>query len=466
MLLIIVRSIFFPPTLLQWLRTFSFITMLFFVISNCNKSLGKINPRVAAPLSSQSTGTAASLFSKLNGPVAELSALPTMKNLTLLSHQLPKSSVFSNRWGILRNLLKKKKKNSLGDFNSSIQEAPLQSSKPLLGGSMVKVITDIDDTVVSSGGLKLFGIKFGGVDNRYRRGQVYPGVIQFALELSRSELPVDKSSNAQVEITSNNKLSLNPDKVAVLTARANEFKFALALKESGMLCRAYRAVGISNGLFEWGIGDVYYGSVVEWVLHNRKGLRKFKNFEIMLQRDDHNHKSSIGTAQRQSGRGGPNISEYPTRSYVLIGDTGEKDEEAGELMARYYPSRVKAVFLHAVSRLKPKSGQNFLDISVHIPADRNVNGVPIFYFRTYVGAAVKAYQNNLISKDGVMRVTESALKELESIDNRLVKSNFLNRIRRKRIAELQALRWKELHDDIRSCNFLKDELLSEARSKR
>ena len=55
-----------------------------------------------------------------------------------------------------------------------------------------------------------------------------------------------------------------PENVAVLTARAREFKFALALKPGDKICSAYRAIGRLNGFNDWGIGenDVYYGSVV------------------------------------------------------------------------------------------------------------------------------------------------------------------------------------------------------------
>ena len=52
--------------------------------------------------------------------------------------------------------------------------------------------------------------------------------------------------------------------VSVLTARAKEFLFALKLKPSDKLCSAFQKVGRENGSPDWGIGDVYYGSVVEW----------------------------------------------------------------------------------------------------------------------------------------------------------------------------------------------------------
>eukprot|EP01038_Epipyxis_sp_PR26KG_P005948 gene5948-8197_t len=282
---------------------------------------------------------------------------------------------------------------------------------------IVKVITDIDDTIVSSGGVRLFGIPLGGIDNQYIRGQFYPGVIQFALELSLpkekkgptilSKTKVKKSFHSNHHNNNNNTLlghqPIIPPKVSVLTARAREFKFALELKSNGKLCSAYRNMGHANGINDWGIGDVYYGSVAEWIFQHRKGIRKFKNFEKMVQEDIKNN----------SGM-----------KYVLIGDTGEKDEDAGERMAMKYPNKMKAIFLHAVydRRIKKKvfgslnnllldPGKIFSSPSM-LPKDRVVNGVPILYFRTYVGAAIKAYQHNLITKEGLRRIANQAIYDI------------------------------------------------------
>lgn len=68
---------------------------------------------------------------------------------------------------------------------------------------ILQVITDIDDTVKSSGGLRLMGMALGGIDTQYKRGQYYPGAFQFALELSRFGVPEGRE----------------PARVAVLTAR-------------------------------------------------------------------------------------------------------------------------------------------------------------------------------------------------------------------------------------------------------
>lgn len=100
--------------------------------------------------------------------------------------------------------------------------------------------------------------------------------------------------------------------------------------------------------------------------------------------------------------------------YRRTGDTGEKDEEAAERIASAYPQKVRAVFLHTV--YKEKGG-----IAATPPAyeDRKVAGVPVLYFRTYVGAAVKAYRMNLIDKAALRRVAASAVEELKAQHSQL-----------------------------------------------
>eukprot|EP01041_Mallomonas_annulata_P009197 gene9197-19068_t len=266
----------------------------------------------------------------------------------------------------------------------------------------VRVITDIDDTVKSSGGVKLLGVPLGGIDTHYKRGEFYPGAFQFAFELSSNGSRLKQSL---------------PAKIAVLTARAKEFKFALALKPGDKISSAYEITGKSNGFPNWGIGDVYYGSVAEWIFQGRKGQRKFNNFEILLKDD------------QMKGR---------SEDYVMIGDTGEKDEEAGERIAKKYPDRIKAIFLHSVSSKKDRS-------QLKLPEDRIYNGVPIIYFRTYVGAAFKAAELGLLAPSAITRVIDQARMDLSRKE--LAGPN-LSAIERGKIST----RWQELEEDINLSN--------------
>ena len=232
-----------------------------------------------------------------------------------------------------------------------------------LSGFYTQVISDVDDTLKSSGGLNVAGVALGGIDVQYERGVVYPGVAEFMFQLSSANVAT-------------------PAKVAILTARAEEFKAALELKASSSLARKFAQAGERAGVSGWGIGPVLYGSVAEWVIQDRKGLRKFTNFERLLQQDP------TGEVLR----------------YVYVGDTGELDQEAAETMLREYPELVQAVFLHVVSG---ELGDVF------IPPPKLINGRPVIFFRTYVGAAIAAVELDLMPREGLLQVIEAAMKSLE-----------------------------------------------------
>jgi len=217
------------------------------------------------------------------------------------------------------------------------------------------------------------GVALGGIDVQYARGDVYPGVAEFVYQISRGSCSGRRN------------LSAPPPCVAILTARAEEFKVALKLKDESPLAVAFRTVGEEAGVKGWGLGPVLYGSVAEWIVQSKKGLRKFANFERLLTQDP------TGTVMQ----------------YVYLGDTGELDQEAGETMLREYPEVVKAVFLHVVTdRPGPVSS---------VPAPKWINGRPIIFFRTYVGAASAAVQLGYMTLGGLERVVRAATEHLSDV---------------------------------------------------
>lgn len=126
-----------------------------------------------------------------------------------------------------------------------------------------------------------------------------------------------------------------------------------------------------------------YGSVKEWICQSRKGLRKFRNFEALRAED-----------------------RFDLTDYVFIGDTGELDQQAGESMIRKYPTRIRGLFMHYVSEARP---------APPCPPDRTLLDVPVLYFKTYVGAAVKAARLGLLDAGGVQAVVDRTLQELETV---------------------------------------------------
>jgi len=266
-------------------------------------------------------------------------------------------------------------------FPTSKKFTQLHVSQQQHQQQFLQVISDVDDTIKSSGGVNVAGIALGGIDTQYERGDFYPGVFQFMLELSKHGLITDDNDTTSASAS-------QPPKVAILTARAEEFKVALELKDDSKIGKAFINTGKANGYNGWGLGPVLYGSVAEWVVQNRKGLRKFNNFERLFEQDP------TGTIM----------------NYVYIGDVGEYDQEAGETMLREYPQVVKAVFLHVVS-----SDDTEQQININIPPCKLVNGRPVVFFRTYVGAAANCLRLGYMDVVGLKRVILAAEKELQGV---------------------------------------------------
>lgn len=92
---------------------------------------------------------------------------------------------------------------------------------------LTQVVSDIDDTLKSSGGVTIAGVSLGGIDVQYARGDFYPGVFQFMFELSLYSVLVnqryyeeylfERGSDAGVEWAM--EAPLVPPKVAVLTGK-------------------------------------------------------------------------------------------------------------------------------------------------------------------------------------------------------------------------------------------------------
>ena len=238
--------------------------------------------------------------------------------------------------------------------------AALLRTAALQPGRPIQVVVDVDDTVKSSGNVRLLDIPLGGIDAQFERGEFYPGVCDFCFELAAARS--------------------DPEPVAVLTARAEEFAFALRLDDDDKVVKTFRECGTRRNV-RWGVAPdrVLYGSAHEWVFQDFKGWRKFLNFQKLVER-------------------------FPQSSFVFVGDTGELDGQAGELMCYKYPELMACVLLHVVG-------------SDDVPGGYEVNGIPIRFFRTYVGAASICYDLALLERDAVDRVCERALMEASVYDD-------------------------------------------------
>ncbi|AKJ00671.1 phosphatase domain-containing protein [Archangium gephyra] len=93
---------------------------------------------------------------------------------------------------------------------------------------------------------------------------------------------------------------------------------------------------------------------------------------------------------------------YPEYGFVFTGDSGQGDVAFGERMLTEHPESVRAVFIHDVVET-PES------VRMTWRAKR------IFFFDTYIGAAVEAFEVGVIARDGVARVARAAREDLERV---------------------------------------------------
>lgn len=220
------------------------------------------------------------------------------------------------------------------------------------GKDVIKVISDIDDTICCSGGQNFLWLPIsGGIDQRFYHGVAYPGAYQFGLELARS---CDSE--------------YGPLRVSVATARPRELEPILGLKENHRVALGYRRCGELNGLHDWGLGERLYGCIIDWLFLPRTGHTKYENIIDLSRRVD------------------------PGVKFVFIGDTGQYDPVAGMKLLHELPERMRALFLHVVHT------EEEVD-------EACVRGRPIIYFRTYVGAAVKAWQHRLLCRKAMLNVS-------------------------------------------------------------
>jgi len=103
-----------------------------------------------------------------------------------------------------------------------------------------------------------------------------------------------------------------------------------------------------------------------------------------------------------------NFSQYlllhPEFDFVFCGDNGQGDAKAGAMILAAFPGRIKAVFIH---RVIPKTKTFAYNDS---PEWKQIT-----FFETYIGAALDAYKQELIHKNGVKRIIVSALKGFEGV---------------------------------------------------
>jgi len=232
-----------------------------------------------------------------------------------------------------------------------------------------KILSDVDDTLVSSGG------SFpAGCDRRYAKKVLYPGVLAFYREL---DLGVTGPDDWQDDYAGNlTFLSARPHVYKDYSEKKSFEKFR-RLRERGMHSNA----SLLAGDIESGAGFVTKNDFGALATKKAQNFREF---------------SAI----------------YPEYKYVFVGDNGQGDLAAGESMYEHAPDRLEALYVQVVQDRGKTYGYD--------PDRWRRNGLAarICFFENYPDAALDAAHKGLIRPKGVRRVCQAAVRDFLYIDNK------------------------------------------------
>jgi len=93
---------------------------------------------------------------------------------------------------------------------------------------------------------------------------------------------------------------------------------------------------------------------------------------------------------------------FPEYDFIFIGDNGQGDAEFGRRMLEMAPNEVAAIFIHDVTGAEGRAATTWVEDG-------------LIYFDTYIGAAIEAWRNGLITRAGVNRVAAETQQALAAI---------------------------------------------------
>lgn len=259
-----------------------------------------------------------------------------------------------------------------------------------------KVLSDVDDTLFSSGGMYP-----AGVDKRYAKKTVYPGVLAFYRELDLGTEGPDEWEDDQVGNLVF--LSARPHVYRDMSEKHNFAKFEL-LRANTVDGR--KGLHTTPSLLA---GDITSGS--HFVMTNDfepLAKKKFDNFRRY-------------------------VSIYPEYKHMFVCDNGQGDVRAAEIMFDSFPYEFEGVYVHVVQDLQRTYGYER-------KRWRQKEFAPCF-FRCYPEAALHAASRKppLIRLKGLQRICQDAVKDFLQIK----KTQFASeRVREELRLELNQAIWR------------------------
>eukprot|EP00934_Nitzschia_sp_Nitz4_P007620 Nitzschia sp. Nitz4//scaffold102_size76354//28389//32188//NITZ4_005631-RA/size76354-snap-gene-0.136-mRNA-1//-1//CDS//3329532246//7610//frame0 len=238
-----------------------------------------------------------------------------------------------------------------------------------------KILSDVDDTLLSSGGSYP-----AGVDRRYAKKVVYPGVLAFYRELDLGttgpeEWPDNRVGNLVF-------LSARPHVYKDMSEKSSFKKFEKLRMTGGDGRKGMHTVPSMLP------GDITSGS--QYMVTN--------DFEPLAKKKFLNFKQYV--------------SIYPEYRHVFVCDNGQGDVRAGELMFDNFPYEFEGLYVHVVQKKSQTYGY----------APQRWKDKELFpcFFTTYPEAALHAASRDppLIRVSGLRRVCDDAVKDFYSISSK------------------------------------------------
>lgn len=253
-----------------------------------------------------------------------------------------------------------------------------------------KVLSDIDDTLYCSGG------HFpAGVDKRFPKYTVYPGLLQLYKELDAQWRIQSLLSGSNIsKAKQGQQLQAHACNLVFLSARPHIYK-DVSEKLSYQLFKQLLAEGELHAM-----PTLVPGRAVPSL---KSAMLAFLGRSNAWQ--------GVAMQKFQSIRDFKEL--YPNYYFLFFGDNGQGDLLAAEHAMRAKPPLIQAAFIHQVQPL----GQCLTSLG-HLPEgqrEKAWDDMGIYFFRTPVEAGIRARRLGLISAEGLRRTCASAVEGMEAI---------------------------------------------------
>eukprot|EP00658_Telonema_sp_P-2_P016120 TRINITY_DN16245_c0_g1_i6.p1 TRINITY_DN16245_c0_g1~~TRINITY_DN16245_c0_g1_i6.p1 ORF type:complete len:893 (+),score=250.46 TRINITY_DN16245_c0_g1_i6:139-2817(+) len=236
------------------------------------------------------------------------------------------------------------------------------SGSPTL--TCLKLLSDLDDTLYSSGG---DGI--GGVDITLEKHVLYPGVLAFLREMDMGPLGGCGKEEAAAAHGLGNVvfLSARPHLYKNMSESYSYSLFETLQKDHGLHCSPTLLAGeLRSSLTNTGIAE-----------------KKLDNYKLYTDL-------------------------YPEYNFIFIGDNGQGDVIAGSSMLQQDQTRCVAVFIHQVQAMEKTPG--------YTPTEfERWQQQGICFFEHYIQAAHHAYTIGLLSLSALRRVTLGSIRNYNAL---------------------------------------------------